>query len=324
MWREVLRIFPRLDAATTRLMENTLSRRFMRVARRFGQGLKQVVSGTILGMSVAILARLLNPLKEIEDRIKGLLGQGSDARELADRFNTSAGTIRRIHAVGQSLGVNPERLNDMMSRYAEAIETAREELADPNKEKSESTRILRQFVDEKDLAEGFFTFLQSLRAQGETQGLDTRRKTERAIFGSAQYGASRRLIEADFENEFRRAGIPGAERLDKALNKLANLQDLENRHAAGRGVRELIGGAANVNEKMINDMARAEEMRIERENKQLSAFDDLKKASNGIQELMNGMNEIMKLLTRGLGMLGELLKKLSESRLLKFFGGGDK
>lgn len=324
MWREVLRIFPRLDPATTRQMEQTLTRRFMNVSKKFGRGLLQVVKGSILGISVTLLAKLLNPLQEVEDRIKALLGQGDDARELADRFNSTPGTVRRIQAVGQSLGVTPERLNDLMTKYAEAVETAREELADPNKEKSESTKVIREFTNEKDMAEGFFKFLQSLNAQGKAQGIDARQKTERAIFGQTQFGAARRLIEADFEGEFKRAGIPGAEKLDKALTKLAQLQDLQNQRAAGREANELIGASSLTNKKMIEDMARAEELRIERENKNLAAFDDLKKASNGIQEIMNGINELVKLMTKGLGLLGELLKKLSESRLFRgIFGGGN-
>jgi hypothetical protein len=305
-------------------MEMTLTRRFANVARKFGRGLLQVTKGSILGVSVALLAKLLNPLKEVEERIKSLLEQGTDARDLAEKFNTSTGNIGRLQAVGKSLGLTPEKLNEMMSRYADAIETAREELADPNKDKSDQTKVLRQFVDEKDLAEGFFKFLQSLKAQGQAQGMEARQKTEKTIFGERQIGGARRLIDADYPTQFQNASIPGADRLDKALNKLASLQDLDNQRAGGRGARDVISGAAGMNRKMIEDMAKAEELRIERENKNLAAFDDLKKASNGIQEIMNGLNEVMKLLTKGIGMFGELLKKISESRLFKFgsmFGG---
>lgn len=321
MWREILKIIPRLDAAATRVMESTLNKRFRRVAKTFARGLNGALKGTVLGFGVAMLAKLLNPLKEVEERISTLLGQGSDTRDLADRFRTSSGNIARLQAVGASVGVTPEKLNEMMTAYANAIETARDELTDPNKDKSDSTKVLRQFVDEKDMAEGFFKFLQSLKAQGETQGIDAREKTERTIFGERQFGASRRLIEADFPGAFERAGIPGTERLGKSIDKLAGLQDLQNQKAAGRGAREIVGGADRMNRKMIEDMARSEELRITRENKNLEAFDDLKKASEGVQEIILMFNSVIKLLTQGLGYLGELIGILKNSRLLKGIGG---
>lgn len=323
MWREVLRIFPRLDAAATRIMENTLNRRFANVARRFGQGLQKVVRFTALGAGLAIVTRLLNPLQAMEERIRNMLGQAEDLNELADRFNTTPGQLRRLQAIGEALGVRPERLNELMSRYAEAIENARLELTDPNAQKSNATRILKEFVDEKDLAEGFFKFLQSLRAQGESSGIETRQRTEREIFGSVQHGAARRLIEADFASEFDRAGIPTAGRLNQAIEKMAALAELDNRRRAGREANELISTAGRMNEKMIEDIARAEQRRIERENQQLESFKDLKRASEGIDEIIAMFTELMKLLTRGVGMLGELVPVIKNSRLIRgIFGTG--
>ncbi len=172
MFTEILRIKPVLDGAASKQMENNLSARFARVATRFRGGIMAALKGSILGVSLGLLNKLLNPIEALEDKIKSLLGQGSDIRDLADRFNTSPANIKRLQDVGSSLGVTPDKLNDMMTKYANAVEQAKQELENPFQERSPSTNAVKNFVGEKDLAEGFFQFLRSLNNERKGQGRD--------------------------------------------------------------------------------------------------------------------------------------------------------
>ncbi len=172
MFSEILRIKPILDKAATAAMEAGLHKRFARVAGRFGAGLKNVIKGSIIGISLGLLAKILNPLQAIEDKIKDLMGQGTDLRDMASRFNTSTGNIQRLQSIGQSLGVKPEELRDMMTKYAQAVEKARIELLDPSTEMSSASRAVAQFVDMQDMAESFFAFTQSLKKFGGTHPAD--------------------------------------------------------------------------------------------------------------------------------------------------------
>lgn len=238
MFTEILKIVPRIDRAALAVMESTLTKRFLRVAGQFGKGLEKVMKGNLLFLSVGFVAQLLNPLEKVHDKIKELLGEGFDIEEIADRFNTAPGTIKRMQAFGQSLGLDPSRLNELMGKFAEAIEKARDELANPTVEPSRGTQALRQFVDEEDLGKSFFQFIRSLQAQGKDPGtveinrqtgnpvrpeerdrlerqglierqtgLDIRRAIEKEIFGDVQHGAARKLIESDFARVFERLGL---------------------------------------------------------------------------------------------------------------------
>lgn len=367
MFTEILRIKPVLDKGTAAQMENNLSSRFRRITMRFGQGLRMAIKGSILGITIGLLARLLNPLEKMEEKIKNLLALGKDTSELADEFGTTPGKLRQLQDVAGSIGVSPEQLKDMMTKYASAIEKAREELSDPTAQISGSTQAVRNFVDEKDTAEGFLKFLQSLKARGEgtgsdvffgekeqrkameraakgevlteserarlteqgllkrRSGLETRQAIEKEVFGEAQKGSSRRLIEADFPTEFRKAGAPSESQLNESFQKVNQLADKDRQLRIQRDTQDFINQSKAVNQKMIQDMADAEKARLDRETREFQSYDDLKRAATGIEDLKVGFEKIQQLLARALGYLGDtvdFLMNFKNSRLYRMFGGG--
>ncbi len=182
MFTEILRIKPILDKAGAAAMDASLSKRFSSIAKRFGAGLKNVIKGSVIGISLGLLAKILNPLEEIENKIKDLMGQGTDLKDLADRFNTTGGKLSRVEAIGKSLGVKPEELRDLLTKYAQAVEKGRLELLNPAEAPSQATLALsktgpngQNFLAMSDKLESFFLFVQSLKQFGETANpIDTK------------------------------------------------------------------------------------------------------------------------------------------------------
>jgi hypothetical protein len=173
MFNEVLRIKPVLDTGAAKAMELSLSQRFGRVAKRFGGGLKSVIKGSILGISLGLLTKLLDPLEAVTEKIKDIMGQGTDLADMADRFGASPGEVKQLQGVASVFGVKPDELKDMILKFADGIEKARAELQDPFLlEKSESTTALKSFVGEKNLVKSFEQFLSGLKAQGQGPGSD--------------------------------------------------------------------------------------------------------------------------------------------------------
>lgn len=332
MFSELLRIKPVLDTATATQMEQSLSRRFARVAHRFRVGLQSVIKGTVLGISLGLLAKLLNPLNELEEKVKKLLGEGKDLTELADRFGTTPGELKRLQDVSRSIGVSPEHFQDMLTKYAEAVEKAREELKNtkPGAERSESTQIVREFVGEKDLARGFFQFIQSLKTVGFTgdKGMQARLRAERGVFGSEQHGAARHFIEADFDREFKSLGGPDVATLNDAIIKSSYLEGVRRKLQVQGETRDFLATTRRLSEGLVKEMQMAENRRNDRETKQLESFKDLQRAAQGIEELKGLIQGLSTMLTKGLGELVLQLQKLSQSPLFKFgagiFGKGGK
>jgi len=363
LFTEILRIKPKLDPGSAKQMEQTLSDRFARVSRRFGQGLRSVIKGTVLGISLGLLTRLLNPLQAIEDKIKNLLGQGTDARELADRLGTDPGRLRQLQDVAGTLGVTPEAFKDMLMKYAGAVEKAREELQNPFEAPSQTTIAVREFAGEKDLVKGFTDFITSLKAVGQGEGdfvplsdrakrifseaqmsgkqvsqkdrerlissgeirsqsgTEARQAFEKQVFGEAQTGAARRLIESDLSR------IRPDTRLNNALQNTASLADQKRALDIAAQTQDFIKASENINSGVVTAMAKAEADASARETKQLESFADLRKAANGVEELKSIMVEVSNVAAKGLGYLGEFsvfIQSLKNSRVFRgMFGGRD-
>jgi hypothetical protein len=323
MFTEILRVKPVLDQQNAKQMENDLSKRFGRVANKFGKGLKNIVKGNILFMSLGLLSSLLNPLEKLQERIKGLLGQGSDLRDIADQFDTTPGQIKRLQDVAQNIGLNPDQLKDMMTRFAESLDRARQETK-KGEPLSESSRLVKDWMGEKDTAEAFFSFVQSLKA---AKGTGARETAEREIFGGIQKGASRRFIDADFAEEFKKLGTPSVARTNRAVEKTAQLAEQDRRMTTQRETTSFVKEAENMTAKMITDMNRAAEREREREQAQMKAMDDLAKAKEGIDNLVAGFQTLSVQVTKGVGYLGDLIGVIKNSRFVKGIGSwfsGDK
>lgn len=335
MFSEILRIRPQLDPASTARMESSLSARFLRVAKRFRAGLNFAIKGTIAGIGLGLLSRLLNPLERIEEKIKDLLGQGSDMEELADRFGTTPGRIKQIQDIAGMIGVTPDRLREIMGKFAESIEKAREEIADPNSEDSETTNVLREFANEKDLANAFFQFIQSLKNVGqgpgrdiisdtgtlkrlqhggdplsenerarlkerglltEQSGLDLRKEMEKAVFGEQLFGASRRLIDTNFPRFLKNLNQPSEETLNKAFDKLGQLNDQDRRQKVATETQDLLNLTGKLSPDIIKGLNDAEARKLERELNDFDRIKDLQSLKVGLDQLAEGMQLIQQLL----------------------------
>ncbi len=336
MFTEVLRIKPKLDTGGAAKMENDLHDRFKKVSKRFGSGLLKVMKGSILGLSLGLLNRLLNPIEALEEKIRNLLGQSGDIKDMADKFNTSPGQMKRLQDVSASLGVKPDQLNDMMTKYAEAIKTARNELADPTAQKSESTKAVEKFAGDKDIAESFFRFIQSLRAETnatgrkeffgtdnkfsrDITGTESRQNFERSVFGET---LPKRFVEADVGARLTKMGGPDAETNTKAINKMVGLQDTAQMLAAQNQAKDFVAAANTMGVSMIQKMEAAAAREDSNVTKQLQSYDNLAKAVAGIDELKQGLVEVSNVAARGVGMLGDLLTTLKASPLVRGFFGG--
>lgn len=364
MFSEILRIKPVLDSSTSKQMELNLTARFGRVAQRFGQGLKSVVKGSILGISLGLISRLLNPIEALEDKIKKLLGEGTDIRELADKLGGTPGQVKRLEDVATTLGVTPDQFKDMLTKYAEAIQKGREELQNPFVEPSASTIAVRQFVGEKNMVKGFADFLTSLKtvgqgatgqdlplsdrakrifadaalkgqavsesdrkdliARGELKprtGLETRQAFEKEIFGAAQTGAARRLIEANVPDIAQKIKEPTVDKLNEAINKAASLADQKRALDVQNQTQDFIAATNKISGKMVADMAKSDAIQADRETKQLDSFNDLKKASIAIEEVKGQMIQLSLMVSKGIGYLAEVSTFLANTKQSRWFRG---
>src|SRR5690606_9303254 len=104
-----------------------------------------LMGGGITGLAVGILGKLLNPLEEVEQRIKTLLGDAGSLVTMAGQFNTSAGNLAKLQALAGSEGIDEQALMDMLSKFQSAIANTRQKAFDPNVPESEKRTAVSQF-----------------------------------------------------------------------------------------------------------------------------------------------------------------------------------
>lgn len=321
MFTEILRIKPVLDRGNAAAMEQSLNRRFQRVARRFGAGLRAIMKGTIFGIGLSLITRMLNPLKEIEERIKALGNQGQSAEDLADKFGTDSGTILQLQAVGQAKGLTPDQVTEKMTQFAAAVETARKEFADPNSNVSDASQAVKNFLDSTDLGSAFREFLRGMRADEAVN----RDRVERAVFGEAQTGAAKRFINADPDAVSRQLNIPGREALGTAAKQTGAFEATRQGQAAGHEFRAFTEQGAIISQKqdaMLAHLLASQQRETEKVTQDLKRFETLQSFEKGMNVIIDGIQKLQTLLQTGIAKLTEILTKIENFRLpgLSIFG----
>ena len=312
MFTETLRIKPVLDSGTAASMERSLTARFARVGKRFGAGLKNIVKGTVFGISLGLLTKILNPIQELEEKIKDLLGQGSDIRDQADRFGTTSGKMKRLQDVGRAMGVEPDQLRDLMGKFQKAIEEATQPLK-AGETRSAAASAVSEFTGQKDLAEGFFAFIQSLKnANGRTQA-------EKDVFGETQFGAARRFIEGDFRKAL--TGIPTAQASGRAVEKVAGMKDRQNRIGAINEAQDFIQTASAMKTNFVDLIEASKQRERVNTNKEIESFEAAKKTQEYVGEIFLLMKDVSKAIVKGVSEITSLagdIKEIRKSRAWRY------
>lgn len=317
MFKEILKVIPQLSPGDLNKMDQQLRRRFTRIAKGFGKGLISILKGGgIAGIALALVDKLLNPLKETQDAIDRMLKQGDDLVTNAKQFGTTAGRLAKLQALGQSTGLDADSLNTLLAKFQTSVAEA---AADPTKNTS-----VRQFVGQKDSAEAFFQFIQSLQTMTKDQQL----LVQQEVFGEKQVLKMADFLQSDFKELSKSFEKFDVNKLDQAANKLGGLSDLSDTLAAQRGLDDLLQKGNVVNRGMINTFDKNAKIEQQKETDRIKSYQSQALISEGVTKMgalmEKGLFMLTDLLTNLKGVK-ETVDKFSGSRLLKgIFGGGDK
>lgn len=324
MFSEVLRIKPVLDPATTKKMELTLSQRFAKVSKGFGKGLMAVVKGSIIGISVGLLSKLLNPLENLEEKIKTLLNQGKDLRELAEGFGSNTGELKRLIDIGGVMGIDQNQIVDTLQKFQDSIKAARKEI-ESGEQLSPQAAAVKEFVGEKDIVTAFTKFITGLQrvesGQGRTYtlgngqtktetGAETRAFIEEQVFGNAFTGAMAKLFGSDLEAVASKNGVRSSEELRKAIDKLYDLEVKRRGLETINQTNDMVKASSMMSSGMIASMEARAAKAADMETRQLKSFDDLSRAADAVQEMINLFKVAMDKVNVGIAKLSDGITKL--------------
>lgn len=317
MFKEILKIIPQLSTTDLNKMDQQLRRRFMNLAKSFGKGLKNVLmGGGVAGIALALVDKILNPLKETQEAIDRVLKQGDDLVTNAKQFGTTAGRLAKLQALGQATGLDADNLNLLLAKFQTTLAEAQ---ADPTKQTS-----VRNFVGSKDTAEAFFQFIQQMQKMTKEQQV----LVQQEVFGEKQILKMADFLQSDFGELSKSFAKFDTDKLDQAANKLGGLSDLNDTLGAQRNLQDLISKGGVVNQGMIQSFDKNQKIEQQKETDRIKSYQAQALISEGVTKigalLEKGLFTLTELLTNLKGVK-ETVDKIPGSRFFKgLFGGGDK
>jgi hypothetical protein len=322
VFKEILKIIPKLDDSALRTMEKALGGRFARVAKKFGKGLiGALTGGGLLGIGLSLVNKLLNPLKETQDAIDKTLKSADDLVTNAAQFGTTAGNLAKLQALGQSTGLTPENINMLISKFQTSVAESK---ANPN---AIGANIVSQFTGEKDTAKAFFEFIQSLQKMDKNQQV----LVQTQVFGEKQILKMADFLQSDFKELSKSFDKFDTDKLTKDINKAGALSDLTDKLSAIRGLEDLQKKSKLLNEGVVTSRDRQLRVELDKENQRIQSYQSLATISLASDKILGivekGFLSLTDLVTKVTG-LNDTVRKLSGASIFRgikgLFGGDNK
>jgi hypothetical protein len=325
MFTEILKIIPRLDNGDLARMERQLSTRFGRVAKKFGRGLmNSIKGGGIIGGAVAMLTKVLNPLKEVQEAINSTLKRSDDISTFSKSFGTSEGKLAKLEAIATATGLDRDALFTALNKFQSSVAEATN---DPKKQTS-----VRNFAGRTDTVDAFFEFIQGL------QGLESTQKTlvQNEVFGEKATLKLADFLNMDFNKMSKFFADIDSGKLTTSIQGLSDLNDMSDALTARRELQDLMKKSGLINAGTVSAIDKNERTKLNVENERIGRFASINDVDQKLQNIthqlekmltelpvvmnaVNGAIEAMKMSVNGWGLI---IKTIKESRILRGLFGG--
>ncbi len=304
MFTEILKVIPKLDDAATSSMVRSLSSRFAKVAKAFGGGvISALKGGGYVAIASALVDKVLNPLQHVQEVIDKTLSKGSDLETFARQFDTTAGKLARLQALGEASGLDPEGVRLLLLKFQAAVSKSALAPDDPS--------AVKNFVGRPDTAEAFFQFIQNMQKLNSTQ----RNLVQQEVFGERQIGRASEFLNSDFKKLNRQVGGPGDQEITASVKSLRAEQDYLQVRNAQRDLKEITNNAAKITPHAIQSIAKRQDVESAGETRNLGNFDRLERLQIAGERIANQMEQgfakIAPLLAPALEALPGILAKLN-------------
>lgn len=322
-WSEVLKVIPKLDPQALSAMDNSLSQRFGKIAKKFGKGLLSALTGGgVLGIATSLIDKFLNPLKEVQEAIDRTLNHADDVVTNAQQFGSTPGELLRLQAFAQSKGLPAEQLFTMLQKFQTSIAEAKQ---DPTKATS-----VRLFANESNIVTAFEEFIQGLQKLNPNQ----RVLVQQEVFGEKAILKMANFLQADFTKAARLMGGPDEATLSRRARRGAALNAIKQRLGAATELEDFSnklrapesGGISNEMIRLQDEQKRRD---LKFENKDIANYENLAALAKTADEIkgiakdaFNWVSGIFPKVQEGI----DAVKRLADSPLargiIKWMPGG--
>jgi len=319
MFKEVLKIIPQVERGALNRMESQLNSRFSKVAKKFGRGLVGVLKGGgVLGATIALVDKFLNPLKDVQEAIERTLTRADDVVTQANQLNSTPGKVFKLQRLAQSAGLDEQTLSQLLIKYQGAVAEAG---ADPSKPSA-----VREFVGySPDTVDSFFRFIQEIKSLQQTNP-DAAFLAQSEVFGEKLIGKMADFVQQDQREVLKQLRLQDSDSITKDLNSQATLNDLKDRLASKREADDLRNKGKVISEGTIKEQDKIERLRLQNENQNVANFKDLAVVEQAALQVTGLLNQLIaqtgKLLLHSTDILKFIQAIAGSPNLRNFLGKG--
>lgn len=317
MFKEILKIIPKIENSDLNGMEQNLTRRFGRISKKFGKGLVTALAGGgLAGLALGAIDKILNPLKDTQEAIDKMLSRADSLATYAGEFQTTEGNLFKLQSMAEAKGLDSDTLYMLLNKYQTSVTEARQ---DPNKKTA-----VRGFTGYQDTAEGFFQFIQSMQKASK----DDRVTAQTEIFGEKMTLKMSEFLQSDFATLIKDLRLLKASSYTGAIQKIGKQEDYAGILTARRNADDMMNKSGLITKSMMDSRDRQLRADLARENQNMANYQSLMSISIATNKMMGlmekGIGEFAKAINK-LGNLESMATKLVGARLFKgLLGGGDK
>ena len=277
-------------------MIKDLGGRFTKIAKSFGNGLKNAIKGGgIVALAAGLADKILNPLKETQEALDKFLSSSDDIITNAAEFGTTPGKLLKLREAGRATGLKPETLFMMLQKFQVALAQARDDKRDPSK----PAGVLEEFLNVDDTVDAFFQFSQSLKNASN----DVRTLAKASVFGERLMGKSNDFFQQDLPALISELTPRLSSDFDESLNMAGSMNDLKDKLEAQRILEDTFKKGKIIGPQMIYSQAKTAQQQLDQENKRIQSYDSLIKTEQAASDIKNRFEDLFMTISSQLPIL---------------------
>lgn len=282
--------------------EKNLSNVFSRVVTGFKNKLSKAGTALKLGSAITgvamLLAKIINPLSALNDKINATLNKASGIKDRAEQAGTSVGRYTMLQSVAAAKGMDEGTFGNLLNRMQTMVGAA----------KGGEDNALSNYKDETDMGKVFYNVINQLRKITDKA---EQSKMVADVFGQRATGALGGLLNDGFDGDlqkiFKNLNVSG---IEQAIEKLDAMSKKQAVLSTRNQLMDMVDKSGVINSNVINRQAKSQRQKDKDETERMENYDMYSRLEGMLNKIINSLDRLVGLLAPFTGIIEKSLNSI--------------